>query len=416
MADRSAVDKVAGVILAGGQGTRLLPLTQSRCKPAVGFGGRYRLIDIPLSNSLNSKINHLYVISQYFASNLHQHILATYRFDLFQTGGIELLCPEEGSKRKEWFSGTADAIRQNMDHLLKAPVDYFLILSGDQLYNIDFRDMLQFAKEKNADLVIATLGVNDAEARRMGVMNVGASSEVLEFLEKPSSKELLDKFRGKNGKILGSMGIYVFKRDALISLIQEKGDDFGRHLIPLQIPRGKTYSYMYHGYWVDIGTVASFYEANMALLDQKNCLNTYDETNPIYTRPQNLPSPIIKDTKVKNSIISQGAVIEADEIDHSVIGIRTQIKKGTKISHSILSGNHFYRPPLHQHPPLPTEFSIGEGCVIEETIIDEHTKIGDRVHLVNKNKLRTYDGSGIYIRDGIIIVTTGTDLPDNFSL
>ncbi len=410
------LDKVAGVVLAGGQGTRLFPLTQNRCKPAVGFGGRYRLIDIPLSNSLNSKITHLFVISQYFASNLHQHILATYHLDLFQAGGIELLCPEESPKRKVWFAGTADAIRQNIDHLLKAPVDYFLILSGDQLYNLDFREVIRFARQKNADLVIAALPVEDAEAKRMGVMRIDDGHKVLEFLEKPTSKEALDKFRQKDRKVMASMGIYVFKREALISLIQEQGDDFGKHLIPIQVARGNTFSYTYHGYWVDIGTVASFYEANMALLDQKKCLDTYDEANPIYTRPQNLPSPIIKDTLIKDSMIGQGSIIEAKEVNHSVVGIRTHIKKGTSISNTVIMGNHFYRPPLHQHPPLPAEFSIGENCIIEKTIIDEHTKIGNHVRLINKDKLHKFDGDGVYIRDGIIIVTTGSELPDGFSL
>lgn len=414
--ERALVDRVAAVILAGGQGTRLFPLTQYRCKPAVGFGGRYRLIDIPLSNSLNSKIARLFVISQYFASNLHQHILATYHLDMTQTGGIELLCPEENSQKKVWFEGTADAVRQNMDHLLKSSADYFLILSGDQLYNIDFREMIRFAKEKDADLVIASLEVGEPEAKRMGLLKMSGASEVTDFIEKPKEKEVLAKFKLKNGKYLGSMGIYVFKRNALIALLQESGVDFGHHLLPIQVQRGKTFAYVYDGYWVDIGTVASLYEANMALLEQTNCLDTYDEANPIYTQPQNVPSPIIKETLIKNSIISQGSVIEAKEIVHSVIGIRSKIKKGTRIYNSVVMGNHFYRPPLHQHPPLPDEFSIGENCLIEKAIIDEHTKIGNRVQLVNKNKLQKYDGNGVYIRDGIIIVTTGTELPDGFSL
>jgi glucose-1-phosphate adenylyltransferase len=212
------------------------------------------------------------------------------------------------------------------------------------------------------------------------------------------------------------MGIYIFKRDALISLMDKEGDDFGRHLIPTQIKSGKTYSYIYDGYWVDIGTVASFHEANMALLEQKNCLNTYDEANPIYTQHQNLPSPMIKNTVIRDSLISQGSIIEAKEIVRSVIGVRTHLKKGTQITNSVVMGNHFYHPPLHQHPPLPAEFSIGEDCIIEKAIIDEHTKIGNNVQLVNKDKHQKFDGDGVYIRDGVIIVTTGAQLPDNFIL
>lgn len=413
------IKRVAAVILAGGQGTRLFPLTQHRCKPAVGFGGRYRLIDIPLSNSLNSDITRLFVISQYFASNLHQHILATYHLDFFQSGGIELLCPEEIPNRKLWFKGTADAVRQNLEHLVKSPVDYFLILSGDQLYNIDFREMIRFAKEKNADMVVASLKVPEEEASRMGVLKIDTTDHIKDFYEKPKEPEVLKRFAASDGKAsfyLGSMGIYVFKREALIALLQEEGHDFGHHLIPIQVKKGNAYAYNYRGYWVDIGTIDSFYEANMALLDQKHCLDTYDESNPIYTQPYNLPNPMIKEAVIRNSLIGQGAIIEGNEIINSVIGIRSHIKCGTNISHSIVMGNHFYRPPLHQYPPLPEEFSIGENCIIEKAIIDEHTYIGNKVCLINKNKRERFDGNGVYIRDGIIIVTSGTKLPDGYLL
>lgn len=417
--DDHLVDRVAGIVLAGGQGTRLLPLTKTRCKPAVGFGGRYRLIDIPLSNALNSKINRLFIISQYFASDLHQHILATYRFDLFKEGGIELLSPEEDSDKKIWFEGTADAVRKNLHHLMKAPVDYFIILSGDQLYNIDLENLLQFAQKTKADMVVASLYVNEDEAHRMGVMKIDNSFHITEFKEKPKEKAILDTFAVKKegkSKYLASMGIYVFRRDILLSLLQEPGLDFGHHLIPSQTAKGGSYAYVYNGYWVDIGTIASFYDANMSLLDQSNCLETYNEANPIYTRPQNLPSPLIVNTKVNRSYIGQGAIIEADEIEHSIIGMRSRVGKGTKIRHSILMGHQFYSAPLHQHPPLPRNFTIGENCVIEKAIIDEHTCLGNNVRLINKNKLETYDSEGVCIRDGIIIVNSGTQLPDNFTL
>ncbi len=413
------VDRVAGIVLAGGQGTRLFPLTKTRCKPAVGFGGRYRLIDIPLSNALNSKINRLFVISQYFASNLHQHILETYRFDLFKEGGIELLCPEEDTEKKIWFEGTADAVRKNLHHLAKAPVDYYLILSGDQLYNIDLADLLEFARKTNAEMVIASLYVGENEAHRMGVMKIDDASHIKEFKEKPQTKPELQPFEvKKEGKscYLASIGIYVFRRDVLLSLLKEPGMDFGHHLIPFQTAKGGSYAYIYDGYWVDIGTIASFYEANMSLLNQQHCLQTYNEANPIYTRPHNLPSPLIINTKINRSYISQGSIIEAEEIDHSIIGMRSRVGKGTKIRHSILMGHQTYSAPLHQHPPLPQNFTIGDNCLIEKTIIDENTCIGNNVRLINKDKLETYDGDGICIRNGIIIVMTGTQLPDNFTL
>jgi glucose-1-phosphate adenylyltransferase len=416
--EHDVLEQVASIVLAGGQGTRLFPLTNLRCKPSVAFGGRYRLIDIPLSNALNSQIRQIFVISQYFSSELHHHILNTYHLDLFAPGGIELLTPEETPTKKAWFKGTADAVRQNLDRLLKAPVDYFLILSGDQLYNINFKEMLEFTIQKNADLVIASLPISEQEAKRMGILKVDENAKVVDFVEKPKNPAAMPHLNfQKEGQFLGSMGIYIFKRDALISALEEDGDDFGHHIIPSYMKnKGKTYSYLYNGYWEDIGTIASYYQANLALLASCAHLNTYDERNPIYTCRYNLPSPIIKDTIIKNAMLSQGAIVEAKEISNSIIGIRAHIKKGTVIRNSLVLGNHFYKPPLHQDLLLPNEFAIGENCTIEKAIIDEHTLIGNNVQLTNKDNLQKYDGDGIYIRDGVIIVTTGTRIPDGFSL
>jgi glucose-1-phosphate adenylyltransferase len=363
------------------------------------------LIDIPLSNALNSKIQKIFVLSQHFVSELHDHILATYRSEHFSNGGLSLLCPEEAGGKKVEFEGTADAIRKNISHLTQLPVDYFVILSGDQLYNIDLAEMVHFAREKNAEMVIASLYVDERDAKRMGLMNVNADLQVQEFVEKPQEKAVLDKFITKE-KYLASMGIYVFRRDTLLSLLEQPGNDFGHHLIPLQIQKGGAFSYIYGGYWVDIGTIASYYEANMNLLDRKNCLDTYNETTPIFTRQYKLPSPLITHTRIRNSCISQGSLIEAEEIDHSVIGLRCRIKKGTKIKDSVVLGNQFYSE----------EFSIGKNCIIENAILDENTHLGNNVRLVNEKKLTTYDGDGVFIRDGIIIVASGTSLPDNFFL
>lgn len=401
-------DKISTIVLAGGQGTRLFPLTETRCKPAVSFGGRYRLIDIPISNSLNSKITQIFVIAQFYASGLLQHMTSTYRSDLMGDGGIEMLTPEEKLEGKIWFKGTADAVRQNLEHILKTPAEYFLILSGDQLYNMNFSPLLHFAMRSHADLVIACLPVQEKEAKRMGILKLGDDRRVLDFYEKPQDEEILKRFIFKNN-YLCSMGIYVFKRSALIALLKEEGDDFGKHLIPLQMEKGNTYGYVYEGYWEDIGTISSFYEANLALLDQKNHLEIYDEQHPIYSCPYQLPSPMIKQTHIYDSLISPGSIIEAAEIHHSILGIRTHVKKGTVIKDSIIHGNHqVYPPPIH--------FFIGENCHIERAIIDEETIIGNDVKLINKNQLKHYDGPGIFIRDGIIIVTTGTKIPDRFVL
>ena len=421
--------KVASIVLAGGQGTRLFPLTLYRCKPAVTFGGRYRLIDIPLSSSLNTQIKDIFVIAQYCASSLHQHIYETYNLTDFNASKIQLISPEESLNGKAWFKGTADAIRQNLEYFEKAPVDYFLILSGDQLYNMRFFEMLEFAVKEQADMVIASLPVEEPEARRMGLLKVSPSSHVTDFIEKPSDPAVLKKYQLTDSfysshkiapkdtpHFLGSMGIYVFKRETLFELLKQQGDDFGKDLIPLQVKKGKTAAFVYDGYWEDIGTVSSYYKANLALTQRKNCLDTYDDISPIFTRAHNLPSPLIINTLIKNTIISPGSIIEADEISGSVIGIRSEIKKGTVIKDSILLGNHFYAPPLHQSPPLPKSFSIGENCVIEKAIIDENSSLGNDVHLINKNRLQKYDSDGVYIRDGIIIVTSGTSLPDGFVL
>lgn len=416
---KEELDKVGAIILAGGQGTRLFPLTQTRCKPAVSFGGHYRLIDIPISNALNSQIENIFVICQYFASDLQQHLLATYHMDLFRTGRLEMLCPEETPQKQAWFKGTADAVRHNLDHLLKFPFEYFLILSGDQLYNIDLRLMITFAKEMDTDLTIASLPVLESEAKRMGLLKIDASSYVTDFVEKPTDLHILEafqlskKFLNANGQdasfphYLGSMGIYVFKREAIISLLKEKGDDFGKELIPMQVKRGKTAAFHYPGYWEDIGTIGSFYKANLLLITKKNCLNTYDERHPIYSRPFHLPSPFVGNTLVQNAYISQGSIIEAQEITHSIIGVRSLIKKGTIIRDSIIMGN----PEVSENPP---PLVIGENCLIEKAIIDEQALVGNNVHLVNKDRHIKYDGDGIYIRDGIIIVTSGTKIPDGF--
>ncbi len=413
---------VMAIILAGGQGTRMHPLTRNRCKPAVAFGGRYRLIDIPISNALNSGIRNIAVISQYFAADLNEHVYSTYRLDHFQPVEFKLLSPEENSMGKVWFKGTADAIRQNLDHLLATPAEFFLILSGDQLYNADLRPLLDFAREKNADLVISSLAVPEQEARRMGLLKIDNTQKITDFHEKPSDPTILKKFQMppclKNISLtalhyLGSMGIYVFKRSALVSILQEEGDDFGHGIIPQQVKRGNSYAFLFDGYWEDIGTISAFYKANLALTDRKDCLDTSNEQQPIYAHGCDLPSAFVKGTRITRSILAQGCIIEADEITHSIIGIRSKIGAGTLIRDSIIFGKH---NEIRQCMGRELLSTIGAGCIIEKTIIDEDTHIGDHVTLVNKNQVQEYDGDGVFIRDGIIIVTSGTSLPDGFTL
>ena len=420
---RQHLNQVANVILAGGQGTRLYPLTQFRCKPSVCFGGRYRLIDIPISNSLNARVERIFIISQYFASSLQQHIFETYQFDEFQQTPIHMLCPEKTSQSKIWFKGTADAIRQNRIHLETSSAEYFLILSGDQLYNIDFIEMLEFTKMQKADLVIASLPVQEEEACRMGLLKINEKGQVVDFVEKPTDPNILKRYElsvsflqghflanpAKN-HYLGSMGIYIFKRKALLDLVNQEGDDFGKDLIPLCVKKGNIATYVYKGYWEDIGTIRAYYNANMALLSQKKCLNIYDTHNPIFTHPHNLPSPLIKESYIHNSIISQGSIIEAKEVNGSIVGINIKIDQNTLVRNSILLGSLFYE----SFPKDP--YTVGKDCHLENTILDEGASVGNRVKLINKEQLQTFDGDGVFIRDGIIIVTSGTHVPDGFVL
>lgn len=423
------MSRVAAIILGGGQGTRLHPLTLTRCKPAITFGGRYRLIDIPLSNSINSGCLKIFVITQFLSSSLHQHIFKTYRMGTYSSGFIELLPAEEKPTNTGWFQGPADAVRQNVEYFIETPVDYILILSGDQLYNMNFQCLLQAAHRTNADAIISALPITEKEAKRMGVIKVDENLMITDFCEKPQNKEALEKMRisddiqnnthlnlPKNSPYIGSMGIYLFKREALLRLLeQDPREDFGKHLIPTLIKNGKTAAFIHHGYWEDIGTIESFYQANMALTSPVPKFNWYDENNPIISSHSNLPGPKFSNTHVKQSIICEGCIVEADEVSNSILGPRSIVKKGSIIRDSYVMGNDFYCPPIHTGR-LPEELQIGEDCIIRKTIIDKHAYLGNGVQLINKNKLTTYNSDDVYIRDGIIIVTRGASLPDGYIL
>lgn len=421
--------RVATVILGGGQGARLFPLTTKLCKPAISYGGRYRLIDIPISNSINSGCQKIYVLTQFLSRSLHQHIFSTYRMDNFSTGFIEVLTAEEKPHTKAWFQGTADAVRQNLEYFTETPADYFLILSGDQLYNMDFRNMLQFAHETEADIVISCLPIGENEAKRMGVMQIGNDNFITAFHEKPQQRRDLNKMKlstseserlridpTKKLDYLGSMGIYLFKRQALIDLLnKDPREDFGKHLIPTKVQEGNIAAYIHQGYWEDIGTIESFYKANMALTTHTPPFNCYNEEWPIYTSHNTLPGARINSTQITNSLICEGAIVEADEITHSIIGQRSIIGQDTIISDSYLMGNDFYTSTV-ESSRLPSKFQIGQNCIIRKTIIDKHAHIGDNVQLINKDKLLEYDGPNVFIRDGIIIVPRGATIPNGFSI
>ena len=384
--------------------------------------GSTRLIDIPISNSINSDFRQIFVITQYLPEELHHHIHQTYRFDTKHPGSLEILSPQKNLNGElQLYAGTADAVRKNLPSILNSPADYFLILSGDQLYNINFQEMIQFAKSKNAELTIASLPVSEKDARRMGLLNIDPQNKVIDFIEKPQDPQVLCKFELSNRFFenfqisppltpcyLGSMGIYVFTREALCSLLHaDQRHDFGYHLITTAVKKGNTVAYVYKGYWEDIGTVASYYEANLCLAQSGKGLNTYDQKNPIYARPTFLPGPKIKSAKISQSIICEGCVIEAEEISNSIIGFRSHIKQGSIIRDTIMMGNHLC-------DEAGVDYWIGENCHIEKAIIDERVQIGDRVKISNKNKHVTFDGDGIFVRDGITIITAGAKIPDGY--
>ncbi len=407
--------KVATIILAGGRGTRLNPLTTHHSKPAISYGGRHRLIDVPISNSINSSFTKIFIITQYLSEEINNYIAKTYQTTK-NHASLDILSPQKDENGQiQSFMGTADAIRKNLSAFLNTPAEYFLILSGDQLYNIDFREMVAFSKSKNADLTIASIPVSRREASRMGLLNIDASHNVTDFEEKPQDESILSKFelpakKASETLYLGSMGIYVFKREALISLFEaDSRNDFGYHLINTAVKRGNVAAYIYDGYWEDIGTIASYYDANLMLTRSDKGLDAYDQKNPIYSRPTFLPGPKIKNTRISQSIICEGCLIEAEEISNSIIGFCSQIKRGSLIRNTIMMGNHFL-----ERPETVSDYWIGENCIIDKAIIDERVRIGNGVKLMNKNGYDHFDGPEIFVRDGIMIVPAGANIENGY--
>lgn len=418
---RQNVD-VATIILAGGQGTRLSPLTETRCKPDVLFAGRYRLIDIPISASINSGFHRIYVISQYLASHLNKHIKDTFQLSHHSKIDLSILSPEE-TKTHTWYNGTADAVRKNIKHLLEDPAEYYLILSGDHLYSMDLQDLIHFAVTSRADLTIASIPVDKSQAKRMGLLQITEERKITHFVEKPQEEAILQNFQlpqkfskdcffpyTEGNCYLASMGIYVFKRETLLELLEEQdGDDFGHNIIPHFINQGgKAASYIYKGYWEDIGTVTSYYMASMAFLKGEIGLNFYDERAPVYSQIVNLPCPKIEGATMYQSIICDGSIIKAEEIVHSIIGMRVHILEGTTLKECIIMGN--------PHSDLLETYTIGRNCHLEKVIVDEGAHIGNNVTLINKDHVDHFESNLIAIKEGIIIVKAGSKIPDNYTM
>lgn len=414
---------VAAIILGGGRGARLLPLTQSRCKPAICFGGKYRLIDVPISNALNAGCNKIFVLTQFLSSSLHRHILRTYDYNSFSQGFIDLLPAEEKPTSDHgWFQGTADAVRKNLSCFMETATDYFLVLSGDQLYHLDFRAMFHFAQKSKADLTIATLEVCKKSAPRMGIMQIDDKNSIVDFIEKPEDSASLEKFArrqtGKNREpcYLASMGIYLFKRELLFQILKDHpGHDFGRDLIPTLVKQGKAKAYIHKGYWEDIGTIESFYQANISLTKRDSPFNLYDRNNPIFSSRNHLPGPKVHGTRLSNAIVCEGSVIDADVVEDSVLGPRTFVGAGSVIQGCYLMGNDYHESPMGS-AQSPEQYAIGAHCVLKKVIVDKRVKIGNHVHLTNEKKLLHYDSDLAYIREGIIVIPRGVTLPDGYQL
>ena len=420
----SVTNATLAIIMGGGAGTRLFPLTKDRSKPAVPLGGKYRIVDIPISNCINSDLRHIYVLTQFNSASLHRHIASAYKFDRFSRSFVEILAAQQTPTGSHWYQGTADAVRQNLQNFLSRPYQYYVILSGDQLYKMDFRDLLSQHIAENADISIATIPVDRAAAPEFGIMHTDASRQITRFVEKPKEEQLLDTLRIPNDLLtqLGhqpeedlyqaSMGIYVFNRQALIDALDNDFADFGKHVIPRSIEKYKVHSYIFQGYWEDIGTIRSFFNANLALTDEKPPFSFYDTSRPVYTHARFLPASKIQGATIQRSVVSDGCVIADAQIEHSVIGVRSFIKSGTSVRHSILMGNDFFDTDLAQHDgKCETPLGIGHNCVIDHAIIDKNARIGDNVVITPEGKPEIFDGPNYYIRDGIVIVPKNATIP-----
>jgi len=400
------------VILGGGQGTRLLPLTRDRSKPAVPIAGKYRLIDIPVSNCINSAIRQIYVLTQFNSESLHRHIHRTYQFDAFSQGFVRILAAQQTPSSESWFQGTADAVRQSLRYFLEDAPDYVVILSGDQLYRMNFHEVIQEHIANKADVTICTKPVVRTEAYALGIMKTDENKRIVRFVEKPGNTPILDELKAplyKEEKFLASMGIYVFNTKILRDLLAGNEVDFGKHIIPGSIKSHNVYSYIYDGYWKDIGTLSSFWEANLGLTEVVPEFSFYDPKAPIYTDMRYLPPSKINRCDLNRCLLSEGCIVSGHRILHSVIGIRAIIGDGTVIEHSVIMGSDYYE---HEDPPSGTpKLGIGKDCYIKNAIIDKNARIGDGVYLSPEGK-KDGETTEIYtIQDGVIVVPKNAVIP-----
>jgi glucose-1-phosphate adenylyltransferase len=414
------MEKVVTAILGGGQGTRLWPLTRDRAKPAVPVGGKFRLIDIPISNSLQAGIDRIFVITQFNSASLHRHIAQTYRFDAFSSGFVNILAAELTAERREWYQGTADAVRQTLTRLLEPGPPEVLILSGDQLYLMNIAEFVKAHRERDADLTIAVKPVTRDEAPAFGILRLDPSGRIIEFAEKPQQAEQLDAialdeqsqtalgFPAPPGSYLASMGIYVFRPEVLKELlIGSTTVDFGREVIPHALEDYKVYAYPHNEYWADIGTIPSFHQANLDLTLPLPPLNLYDPEFRIYTHPRFLPGTKVTECFVQCSILSEGSILSGTRVTDSIIGIRATVRSGSVIERTVIMGANYWETDGGSHTPL----GVGRDCHIRNAIIDFNARIGDGCKLINANGVQNLDNESYTIRDGIIVVPKNAVVP-----
>ncbi|MBX3744984.1 MAG: glucose-1-phosphate adenylyltransferase [Verrucomicrobiae bacterium] len=421
-------DRTLSIIMGGGQGTRLFPLTRERAKPAVPLAGKYRLVDIPISNCINSGLRQIYVLTQFNSASLHRHISQSYTFDNFSGGFVGILAAEQTFASTSWYQGTADAVRKNINHFLNHSFDYALILSGDQLYRMNYQEILAQHEASKADITVATIPVTRAEAPSFGIMQIGPGGEIVRFVEKPKDPAVHDSLlipketlaqvgiAGSPELLLASMGIYVFNRDVLLRLLDNDLADFGKHIIPGVIGKERVQSYVFQGYWEDIGTIRAFFEANLDITSELPRFNFFDMQHPIFTRPRFLPATKINGGHIDHAVISDGCIITRARIRESAIGIRSLIWEDTDLNRVIVMGNDYYESAesIQQNreagrPPV----GIGPRTRIDNAIIDKNARIGANCVLSPKGKADDVDHPLYYIRDGVLVVPKNGVIPDN---
>jgi glucose-1-phosphate adenylyltransferase len=419
--------RVLAVIMGGGRGTRLAPLTLERCKPAVPLAGKYRLVDIPISNCINSEINRIFLLSQFNTASLHRHVQGAYQFDPFGGGFVDILSAEQTEKSLDWYQGTADAVRRNLIHFRKYPHDLILILSGDQLYRMDFREAIEQHLATGADVTISAKPFPAAGVEGLGLMRVGDDLSIQEFVEKPKDPAVIAKLalgpalaaklavKTSEKQCLANMGIYVFNRAVLAEALENPMTDFGREVIPSLLGRKKMFAHIFEGYWEDIGTVRAFFDANLALAQPLPPFNFFDATMPVYTRYEFLPASKLNKCSVDNVIVADGCILTDSRMKHSIFGIRSFLGEGSDIEDTVIMGADYYETPeqiASNAARGKPNIGIGPGCFVRQAIIDKNARIGAGTKLTAAGKADgTYVNGAVVIRDGVLVVPKGAVLP-----